>query len=86
MVKFNLPKTDEYTQAIISWSEQDGAASIATDRMHLGSVREIREENGKIIVVAEITEPGLIRWIKENVSESEPIEFEPEVKDRLRCS
>jgi hypothetical protein len=76
ITKFLLPQTDEYARAIISWSKRDGIASVSTNRMHLGSVREVREENGKIAIIADVTDPELVKWIKENIGEGEPIEIE----------
>ncbi|MDW5563508.1 MAG: hypothetical protein SA339_09810 [Methanomassiliicoccus sp.] len=75
IVKFLLPQSDRGAQDMVAQFNQEGAVPVATDRMHLGSVRQVSRENGKIMIVAEVTEPGIVKWIKDNVGEGEPIEI-----------
>lgn len=78
MVKFLLPQTDLDAQRMMVQFKNDGMAPLSTDRMHLGFVRRVGEENGKILIVADVTEPDLVAWIKDNASEGGPIEIVPE--------
>lgn len=48
-------------------------ASLTTVRMHLGFVRRVGEENGKIAIVADFTEPDLVSWIEKNFEEGQPM-------------
>jgi hypothetical protein len=75
IVKLLLPLTDRSAQEIVVKFKNDGIASVSADDMHFGFVRRVGEEDGKIAIVADITEPGLVEWIKENVGEGEPIDI-----------
>ena len=76
LVKLLLPQTDEDARCVVANFKRDGIASLSTDGMHYGFVREVGEEDGKIMIVADATEPELVKWIKENIGDDEPIEMD----------
>jgi hypothetical protein len=54
MVKFLLPKTDLDAWERVVRFTADGLASLTTERMHLGSVLQIGEEEGLVIIIADV--------------------------------
>jgi hypothetical protein len=61
IIKFILPKSDLDAWETVVRFENNGIASLATDRMHLGLVRQIGEENGKIAIIADVDQPRVVK-------------------------
>lgn len=53
----------------------EGFCPVGSRGRHFGFVREVGEEKGKIVIVADITEPSFVARIRESVGEGK-IEIE----------
>ncbi|MDW5563487.1 MAG: hypothetical protein SA339_09700 [Methanomassiliicoccus sp.] len=71
MVKMLLPQNDADARRIVSQFKSDGIASLSTEGMHFGFIRQVGEEKGRIVLVADVTEPDWVAWIKDNAGEGE---------------
>lgn len=78
IVKFLLPHTDPEAKEMVSHFKRDGFASFGIKDRHCGFIRQAGEERGRILIVAEVTEPGFAAWIREMVGDGENYEIEVE--------
>lgn len=79
LVKFLLPKTDQDALEMVVRFKNEGIASLTVDDMHLGFIRQVGEEDDKLMIIADVTEPELVSWIKENLIEGGAIDVVPSV-------
>ena len=77
MVKLLLPRTDPDAKRMVTQFRDSGIASLSIDGMHYGFVRRVGEEDSSITIVADVTEPEVVAWIRENIDEGGPIEIVP---------
>jgi hypothetical protein len=60
IVRFLLLRDDPDARRMIAEFKKNGIASLTVDGRHYGFIRQVGEEEGKILIVADVTELGLL--------------------------
>jgi hypothetical protein len=65
---------------MIAEFKKNGIASLTADGMRYGFIRQVGKERGKVLIIADVTEPELVESTKERIGNEKPmgIELDPE--------